>query len=214
MNEAYNSFVDQDAVAFAVDARTGPTPDEDRDGRAAFHDPYFDNDSTVIAAFSFDHEALDRILNHGMVSLLVLAAVLLVSVSFPGILFSFLGLLYLALFMEVWKMRSLRYLCRRSHIAIATKGIYVDEVSEPNSQVLVRRRVFKYDDYKHCYVVRSELNSCGGRVDQVMLTNQMDVPVVLVTGLLRSQLFANKVNAMIEQMATQTKSAPPSTPLL
>jgi hypothetical protein len=62
--------------------------------------------------------------------------------------------------------------------------------------------------------VRYELNSCGGGVDQVMLTNQMDVLVVLVTGLLRSQLFANKVNAMIEQMATQTKSAPPSTPLV
>jgi hypothetical protein len=53
--------------------------------------------------------------------------------------------------------------------------------------------------------VRSELNSCGGRVDQVMLTNQMDVLVVLVTGLLRSQLFAKKVNAMIEQWPRKRK---------
>jgi hypothetical protein len=214
MKEEYNPIVYQDSVATAVmvNGDTLRTPYEELEGSHVFvPDPFYANDPSVIATFSFDHERLDRALKLHWIILSIYTILLLVSLSLNFILFCFLSLpYYICLIADVGRMRSKQYVRRCTHIAIATTGILADEVSAPNSHILMRRRVLKYDDYKHCYVEKSEVtDSCYRSMEyQVMLKNQNDAPIIFARGLMGTQLFADKVNAMIEEVATQTKRAP------
>ena len=67
----------------------------------------------------------------------------------------------------------------------------------------MRRRLFKYIDIKHCYVEETVLVA-GYMEYQIMLKNRNDVSFAIVGGLLGTQLFADKVNAMIAQQHVAT----------
>jgi hypothetical protein len=102
----------------------------------------------------------------------------------------------------IWIVRQIQYWHRRTYIAIATTGIYMDTFPEWNSRFFVQRLVYKYGDYKRCYVEISKPGACGNREYHIMMKNQADVPILFARGLLGSRIFADKVNAMIEQVAT------------
>jgi hypothetical protein len=209
----YNPIVDQDAVATVIVVNDNILTEADTHG--IWHDPFYENDDSVIAAFAFDHESLDRSLIYGWINIVIFSLLFLGSLRIHWVLALILGVLDFVVVMEVCKMLTRQYWHRRTHIALATSGIYVDDVREPNSRVLMRRLVFKYEDYKHCYVEQSDLLSCGNMEYQILLKNQADVPIFLVTGLMGTQLFADKVNARIKQVsALQTEAVQPAVPSL
>jgi hypothetical protein len=129
----------------------------------------------------------------------------------------FLACIPIWFFFMIWVGRSIirqvEYVRRCTHIAVAQTGVYVDCVSAPGSRIHMCRSIFLYEDYDSCYLEEGRFsNYFGYHVEfRVMLKkkNHSDPPVVLAWGVLASQLFAEKVQAMIEQVAEQKKHSLP-----
>jgi hypothetical protein len=126
----------------------------------------------------------------------------------------FMAMIPIWVFYMIWVVRSIcrqvEHARRCTHIAVAPTGIYLDCVSAPGSRIHMCRSIFLYEDYDSCYLEEGRFSNYFGYVEyRVMLKkkNHSDRPVVLSWGLLDAQLFAEKVQAMIEQVAEQKKRA-------
>jgi hypothetical protein len=91
---------------------------------------------------------------------------------------------------------------RLIRVAIGKNGIIVDKFAVPGSCIPVSRSVFEYKNFKRCYVEPQPYSMRAFHFlgDQVKLMHQEDKPILFANGLADSQLFADKVNEMIEQV--------------
>jgi hypothetical protein len=170
-----------------------------------YRDPFYENDSTVLASFPFNHSNLNKSLCwHWTIVIISLGALSLyffLLVGWPMIFF-----LSVILFLNgqtLWKILSTQHQRRCMHIAIATTSIYLDEVTAPGSRTLKNRQIFTYEEYQQCYVQRLFTGDDYNILEyKVMLKkkNSIEPPVSLVEGLLGTQTFADRVNSMIAQV--------------
>jgi hypothetical protein len=151
----------------------------------SWKDPFYENDASVIAAFTFDYDRIDCGLVRtglclGGTSWLLLIIILCLPSYFivlDVVLACFL-VLYIALH---FSDRSKQYRRRCMHIALTESAVYLDEVSEPGSRELMRRLQYKY----------FEIAKCGSRSNQTL--RQCDVS----SGLVRFQRWANVANRWV-----------------
>jgi hypothetical protein len=113
-------------------------------------------------------------------------------------------LLFCAIFIQSERMKNYRR--QRTHVAIASQGIYYDLVDEPGSQVLMSRTVTSYDQIDKCMVLVEE--GCWYIKYTVVVDTKGNgsflspVPgetVFKVDGLVGTQKFVDIVKAMMER---------------
>jgi hypothetical protein len=170
-------------------------------------DPFYENDASVIATFTFDYERFDRGLTRtgralGLTLLLILAILLLNPVALLALLMFPIWILLCCVALH-FSDRFKQYRRRCLHIALTESGIYVDEVSEPGSRELMRRLHYKYTDIQKCEVVR--MDSCGTVTFQVVLFNLKGMRMLTIDGLIGAQRFVDLVNGMIERVPEDSR---------
>jgi len=187
-------------------------------------DPFYATDKSVISAFAFDHGNGDRTIRIWWAVLLILFVFFILSICFLGwvgdrdeyeyleppliilwvfaFVFFLTGNKMLSTFEYSHAMRS----C--THVAIAKTGLYVDQVSAPGSRIHMHRTVYPYEDMQYCYVDKPSSVLCSDSKDliKVKKKNSASATVVFFQGVLEPQLFAEKVNAMIQQSDTMNSN--------
>jgi hypothetical protein len=177
---------------------------------SSFKDPFYENDASVIAAFTFDYDRLDRgLARTGRVLVGTSLLFLVLSLLFPVVvtIMVMFPIWFLLCFIALhFSDRSKQYRRRCLHIAVAEFGIYLDEVSEPGSAELMRRLQYKYAEISRCEVSRT--NCCGNVTFQVVLFNAKGWPMLQLAGLLGAQRFVDLVNDMIERTPKNMATIP------
>jgi hypothetical protein len=170
----------------------------------SWNDSFYCNDSDVIAVFDFDHKKFDREI---MLSYFNLAVQFVVVAVFAFITFGALGVnLTVGFYVQSILIVNLQqYQRRRTHIAIARQGIYIDVVDEPGSHTVMRRIIKTYDEIRKC---RVEETSLLGRVQYSVVLDAANNPAYTISDiLLGPQKFVDIVNAMKERTRLLKESA-------
>jgi hypothetical protein len=181
-----------------------------------YQDPFYAKDVTVLASFPLEHRSLDRSLLRNWILVISLFALLLLhlflgNLTWTWVVFVF-GVPLFWIGQNMWVIHTTRNRRRVTHIAIATTGIYLDEVTAPGSRVLKNRQTFNYEDFQQCFCGQIDYTFDYDIVEyKVMLKSKyINVPpFCLVKGILGTQVFADKVNAMIAQVAGETTGSIP-----
>jgi TM2 domain-containing membrane protein YozV len=104
--------------------------------------------------------------------------------------------------------RKEKYMVERRHVAVARRGVYVDETDEPGSSSLAKRTVLRFDSIVSCGV--QDTVCAPDSYSVVIMTRNTDKPTTSdakvvpehishnVTGLLNGQAFVDLVSAMME----------------
>ena len=107
--------------------------------------------------------------------------------------------------------KQLRIQCM--HIAIGTRGIYLDEVDTRGSKNLMNRTRIRYDEIKNCQVL-SEYNPFHKKMNHKITINTTEdraiisgalgtivgyVPKYTIEGIKKQQKFVDIVNAMLDR---------------
>ena len=130
----------------------------------SWNDPFYTNDNDVIAVFDLNPAtSCGRLLSWpGFCYIFVGGLIVLQILDFYDdyLFYSLFG--YWLFLVIVWipvgqcLLQLERYRIRRGykHVAIARRGIYIDETSgvPPNNLILVRRTRIKYEEIEECYV--------------------------------------------------------------
>ena len=199
-------------------------------------DPFYDvNDhddnlqsgaSEIIAVFDIDRTLYDRstfdIFKWVIFIPMYVAGILLVCVLELGIAQVFFIIFFIYCFvllifyvMVDWRRSEAKTRISRMHIAIATRGIYIDEVDAPGSFSLACRKNIKYNEIKKCEV-KSAFNyfyrtmhywiTINTTYDREIKNEQgISVgftPSHTIAGIRNQQKFVDIVNAMIERHHT------------
>ena len=177
-----------------------------------YQDPFYAEDETVIASFPMDHHCYDQVMLHHWLALIFFSAALLFTFYVSWGVF-FVVVIHACIYLPIhlwgmYEILSTQHERRRTHVAIATTGIYLDKVRTPESRVVGHRQVFKYEEYQHCYLAEQMLSHDF----TIMLKprNSLNPPIVLVKGLLGTQSFADQVNHLIEQAVSSSTANSPS----
>jgi hypothetical protein len=215
-----------DNVAMAVVTEAVSLKVEDLECPFSYHDPFYENDDTVLSAFLLDQQNYVKPLVMFWTAITILMTMILAVIFFPYYLSDITSYKLMLLTMLLWQVRTsiltiqaVQKLRQSSHIAVAKTGIYKDVVNAPRSRIHMSRTLLKYEDYHFCYAEKSnyfaaDLFDYMGYKIMLQKKNRSDPPIVLAWGLLETQLFVDKVNAMIEQVAEHKRSLLPIAPLL
>lgn len=122
----------------------------------SWDDPLYENDPDVIAAFDVAYEKIDRSDRQRQIALIAMGIPIICTVSviisdkwsFWSNLLALVALLVVA----VAVVRKGAYRKQRLHVAVARRGVYVDEVAHPGICRLMRRQVIAYDRIIACTV--------------------------------------------------------------
>jgi len=165
-------------------------------------DPFYDDDSDVIAIFLLDHEILDRksqLFYHYMslFAITVTSAVCLLYFALPNYMLAFfvlyLGAILLIVFpILILEERRERNRRERTHIALTKRGIYVDESDAPGSKVLRQRTIYGFNEIRSCSVERTE--PFGLIIFQVIAKNLKRKPILRIDGVLGAHKFVEMIN--------------------
>jgi hypothetical protein len=98
--------------------------------------------------------------------------------------------------MCIFEERRRNYRRRRTHVAIAQRGIYFDQVDEPGSRTLKSRTVTSYDQIHACKV-HVEEGCCHFKYEVVVIYKSQIT--FKVDGLVATQKFVDIVHAMMER---------------
>jgi hypothetical protein len=197
-------------------------PDVARD--VTWSDSFYQNDTDVIAAFDINHTMLDKksMSRQSTCYFIIIIATLLIflrwtstvsgtSIDDPAlfILQVSIGIsLVLVPFLAfcIFDERRQNYRRRRTHVAIAQRGIYLDQVDEPGSRTLKSRTVASYDLIHECKV-KIEEGCCKPKYEVVVyaVTNKSE-PLFKVDGLVATQKFVDIVHAMKERYQRRNHS--------
>lgn len=168
-------------------------------------DPFYDDERDVISVFLLDHEMLDRKskLFYKYMKLFTIAVtcgVFILCFVMPVAIVLFfalyLGLILFIVFpILIREERNESHRRKRTHIAIASQGIYVDETDEPGSKILQRRTIHRFNEIRHCSVERTE--PFGIIIFQVILKNLNRKTIRKIDGLLGAHKFAETVNGLL-----------------
>jgi hypothetical protein len=129
-----------------------------------WRDTFYEDDADVIAVFDIDHERMKRGIKEMCIAQLVVGllffAMNLVTFVKLGVnserwhLISFtLGLLGFKLTTgAILRARSELAMVERQHVAIANRGVYLDETDSPGSLLLGKRKVIDFDSILDCVI--------------------------------------------------------------
>jgi hypothetical protein len=193
-------------------------PDAARD--VTWSDSFYQNDTDIVAAFDIDHTMLDKnsMSRQSIYYFVIISAFLLFIFSWTGTIKDDPALFILqvsigvsVVFLPVLALiisdeRRQNYRRRRTHIAIAQRGIYFDQVDEPGSRTLKSRTVATYDQMHECKV-KIEEGCCQPKYEVVIyaVTNKSE-PLFKVDGLVATQTFVDIVQAMMERYQRRNHS--------
>lgn len=184
------------------------------DDLCTWSDPFYSNDATVIAAFTFDYEKFDRRL--AWTWRLLCCSVVWVATREVYLFIKYttdldndwywhLPIVF-SLSFWVFAFLATKYVFDRSkqqrrhclHIALTERGIYVDEVIKPGSRQLMRRLDYKYARMQKCEMFRKDF--FGSVNFQVVVLNLRGARMLQIDGLIGAQRFVDFVNEMIQRV--------------
>jgi hypothetical protein len=212
-----------DGVAFNL-------PDAARN--ISWNDPFYENNPDIIAAFDVNSKKLLEI----YVGRTLFAWFILIATFLLGLILSFAikggaacwGFFWMPIAVSIFVVGAVKkeiYMLERRHVAVARRGVYLDETDEPGSSHLARRTVLKFDSIVSCSVY--ETGWSRPHYNVVILTPNPNAPINIdpnvvvplppihishnVTGLSNGQAFVDLVAAMMErskQASSNTGSCP------
>lgn len=194
-----------------------------------WNDPFYDavdhtgnTPTEIIAAFDIDRTLYDRstydlfkwFILIPMYSLSLLPLCLVWGIAGVFLYWYFIYGVFLSLNYVVvdCKRHESRLRINCTHIAVSTRGIYIDEVDAPGSYNLMSRTRISYDEIKKCQV-KSEYNCFNRTMNYKVTINTNDdrevkgekevvfIPRYTIEGLQKQQKFVDIVNAMMERNA-------------
>ena len=175
----------------------------------SWNDPFYINDNEVIAVFDLNpNMRCGRLLSWPGLCFNLIGGIIVLPILYTFSIFDPISdPLFMYWLFSVWLWMPVGYCLlelersriRRGykHVAIARRGIYIDETvgKPPNSIILMRRTVIKYEDMKECYITSF-----------LATYSYFDVVIICKKGLFRNrhihgnfetQKFVDIVNAMI-----------------
>lgn len=171
-------------------------PDEIPDVARAvtWYDPFYENDSNVIAAFDIDQSKVKEYIE---MSKLYYIWVVIMGLAF----YAFFGWLATVVFgvqllLSINNTRLLHSHYRNIHIAISRDGIYVDECDDTN-RTLMLRTIIKYENI-HDVSIASYSFMSNSRYYEVSIKNAEGKVTNVLYGFFPVQKFVDIVNAMME----------------
>jgi hypothetical protein len=190
-------------------------PDAARGG-ITWNDPLYTNNPDIIAAFDFNWNMLRELYDGRrlvawffLIASILLGLVLSFAVESGSVCWFFLWMPISGSIVVVGLMRKEVYMVGRRHVAVARRGVYLDETDESGSSHLARRTVLKFDSIVSCSI--HETGWTRPHYNVVILTPNPNKPtnpdpnVVVpehishnVTGLRNGQAFVDLVSAMME----------------
>ena len=202
-------------------------------------DPFYDvndpnnstttkNNNDIIAAFDIDRTLYDRstfaimkwFFLIPMFCVVPISAIIFIFGGMLNVLYSFsLYLIYGVFLLTIYctvdcQRHEKKARLKRTHIAISTRGIYIDEVDTPGSNNLMSRTRIKYDEITKCQVI-SEFNLIFRTMYyKVTVNTKFDFPIKndkgdhigfypkhIIEGIPNQQKFVDIVEAMMERHA-------------
>ena len=206
-NEASYQSVVNDAVAVAVahekDTSTNrkvyrsicdpdEIPDVARD--VTWYDPFYENDSNIIAAFDIDQNKVKEYMEKSKLYYLWAVVVMLLVYLLLGEFAAMIGLIYLLV--AINSARALHYHYRTVHIAISRNGIYVDECDDSN-QTLMLRTIIKYENINEIFIASFSYVT-NYRMYEAYIKNAEGTITNVFYGFFPVQKFVDIVKAMVE----------------
>jgi hypothetical protein len=174
-------------------------------------DPFYENNKDVIAAFDMDYDYVRRMFSARRNAFLAGAAFcLLLSVVLYKTVFWFSVLLWITvvpLLGQAVDLNKSLHLMLRRHVAIARRGVYVDDADQPHSLRLARRQVIALDTINGCQVdeVGWFLPSYQVKVKHVP-PNERALQSLILEGLVDAQAFAEILMESVRQHQEQQQS--------
>ena len=234
-NDTLSLVFAEECISYSSKCRMDDLPEEARGW--TWSDPYYDmNDPShhdIIAAFDIDRTLYDQS-TFDMFKWYFLILLPLVILEIPLICYAardpfgamsniapiigFFGIVYCVFlfpfYIQMHFQRSekkLRIQCM--HIAIGTRGIYIDEVDSLGSKNFMNRTRITYDEIKKCQV-RSEYNYFYRKMmyrTLVISTTDRYFPIYTFEGIKNQQKFVDIVNAMLDRHSVTHRLAAATT---
>jgi hypothetical protein len=191
-----------------------------------WNDPFYENNPEIVAAFDIDSNKLGEIYEwRGLCAwclLLLLVGFFIPVTSTSGS--AYWWFLWVpvpgSIFVIVHAYKE-KYKVERRHVAVARRGVYLDETDEPGSSSLAKRTVLKFDSIASCRV--HDMGYCAAaHYSVVIVTRNTNKPTTTsakvvpehnshnVTGLLNGQAFVDLVSAMMEWSKEPSSNTGPS----
>jgi hypothetical protein len=168
-------------------------PDVARD--VTWYDPFYENDSNIIAAFDIDQKKIKEYMEKSKLYYVGVIPLGMFTYFLFGNWFIVivLGIQYLV---YINNYRQLHSHYRNTHIAISRDGIYLDECDNTN-QTLMLRTIIKYENI-HNISIESYTFGNHFRYYVVSIKNSKGQVTHVLSGFFAVQKFVDIVNAMIE----------------
>jgi hypothetical protein len=178
----YRSLCDPDEI-----------PDEARD--VTWYDPFYKNDSNIIAAFDMDQRKIEEYMEASKIYYVLTFIFGLVTSLFFGWITGSMTIFFLVV--DFNKKRNIHYQYRTAHLAIAHGGIYFDECDDTN-QTLMKRTIIKYENIHDVVTTGYSFVHNGSKYFEVHIKNAEGKVTHLFYGFFAVQKFVDILKSMME----------------